>query len=113
VTAVDELIAFLRHQLDEDERVARALEPAYGIYPDGHTQAGSEYLDRFYVDRVLAEVEAKRRIVDEWNRRWDAEDPDYDVRRTDDNWGDALTFAVKLLAQPYAGREGWREEWRA
>lgn len=101
---MDELIAFVRAALDEDERVARALEPVFGIYPDGHTSAGSEFLDRFDADRVLAEVEAKRRILDALQGQREEDDPFVPLA------GDVIP---KALAKPYAGREGWREEWSA
>jgi hypothetical protein len=115
---MDELIAFLRAQLDEDERVALA---ASGFYDDRDLSAElvEEGFDREVGDlaaywdpaRVLAEVEAKRRILGE-HRPVEAGDVP----------GLAMCFVdnevmpcdhVRWLAQPYAGREGWREEWRA
>jgi hypothetical protein len=45
--------------------------------------------------RVLAEVQAKRRILDEFS------------------WEAGETRAIMHLAQPYAGQPGWQEEWRA
>jgi hypothetical protein len=48
--AVDFLVTFLRARLDEDERLAQQGKP---IPPD----------------RILRDVEAKRRIIDELNRR--------------------------------------------
>lgn len=99
---VDELIAWLRQQLDDDERVARQVmaDPG-GVFLDPETDATNvmtiaAHLYRWPPKRVLAEVEAKRRILDEAIRlsRYDGE----------------FEF-VQLLARPYAGRAGWREEW--
>jgi uncharacterized protein DUF6221 len=77
------------------------------------------HIARWDPARVLAEVEqerrdieAKRRILD-WLTRVD----EY-MDRDDMSWhrlGGAIDTddAVRLLAQPYAGRPGFREEWRA
>jgi hypothetical protein len=147
VSDVDDLIAFLRAQLDEDERVAReAPGPEWraGVERDGEPghwrgvkadlvlllpdapipmdhDVGSEVLRAEFVNdgksagrravdhavrwdpaRVLAEVEAKRRILDL------VTPGDYFG-----GFGEAYVQVVQLLAQPYAGRDGWREEWRA
>jgi len=69
--------------------------------------------------RVLAEVGSKRRILDEYTeaRRREAEKPGYDaVGRLETSLAKvvapALERVVRLLALPYAGRPGYREEWR-
>jgi hypothetical protein len=55
---VNDLVEFLRARLDEDEQVAReAAEHGEGVY-DSPMQA------TFWSPRVLAEVEAKRLIVE-------------------------------------------------
>jgi hypothetical protein len=146
---VDDLITFLRQQLDEDERVARAADPGpWAVIPcesetaaightsgphpmpcvvhrdeygDGIKVADAEHIARWDPARVLAEVEVKRCILDEILR--------YEAK-IDSEWGcchsaEAIAAgqcpetkpsdipAIRLLAQPYAGRDGWREEWRA
>jgi hypothetical protein len=132
---VDELIAWLRQQLDEDERVARAADSGRWLPEDkgitfeyraddfhggeaqarlvADTRANQWHIANWDPARVLAEVEAKRRILEA------APDEGDSVRYG--NWascGDGCAATVqleviKLLAQPYAGQPGWREEWRA
>lgn len=149
---MDELIAFVRAQLDEDERVARAAsagpwrydptqhhrEPgtvrfSEGVFTgpagrdaiciattgetdDPQSMVDAEHIARWDSARVLAEVEAKRRVLDEYAEAdhlqqvgWENDEPskyEYMARE------EALGKVVKLLAQAYAGRPGWREEWR-
>jgi hypothetical protein len=109
VSAVDELIAFVRAALDEDERVALACPDK--TWPQIGNGAGAEHIARWDPARVLAEVEAKRRILDE-------HDPSPTTKtccptcRDYDEPIQAPCPTVRLLAQPYADRPGWREEWR-
>lgn len=118
MTAVDELIAFVRQQLDEDEGLARTAfaehndavdewhEPWSGTVEIGpheddlncNDSGVSRHIVNWDPARVLAEVEAKRRILDMY--------ADYTAERRH------LAPVIWALAQPYAGREGWREEWR-
>jgi hypothetical protein len=132
VSGVDELSTFLRACLDDDERVARealhedAVRPGewmtehHGMDPEapmtchiaedraGHYWSvahkvyipNAEHIARWDPARVLAEVEAKRRILD-----LAAELQEREGRYADD--------FIRALAQPYAGRPGWREEWAA
>jgi hypothetical protein len=57
------------------------------------------HIARWDPARVLAEVEAKRKILSMYE--------DYTAERRH------LGPVIWALAQPYAGRPGWREEWRA
>lgn len=126
MSAVDDLITWLRAALDDDERVAHAVfgvnvradlingkpAPRWEFPPESssiyssdgilrvrHTwKREAEHIIRWDPARVLAEVEAKRRLVDFLGR---IPEMSYDVAE----WG------LMLLAQPYAGRDGWREEW--
>ncbi|MDX3068734.1 DUF6221 family protein [Streptomyces sp. ND04-05B] len=52
-------------------------------------------------ERVLREIEAKRRIIGAFEN-YDREAPELDVPES----------VVRLLALPYADRPGYREEWR-
>lgn len=129
---MDELVAFVRAALDEDERLARRVAGRYTVRnpdrPDnGHPYwplpsvernwhfrseesdsdpdiaAGLDLIKAYNPQRVLAEVQAKRRILDECDSiiyGWTHEE-------TKDYGRDIL----KALAQPYAGQPGWREEW--
>jgi hypothetical protein len=143
----DDLVAWLKRQLDDDERVAReASEPPWVVerasvmhsgpsasrHPDGQrlgrtvvasvgawdlgvpTAADAEHIARWDPARVLAEIEAKRRILDDYAILVGA------IRRVDDVDGNRLLYArrearesdIRWLAQPYTDRPGWREEWR-
>lgn len=114
----DELATWLRARLDEDERVARALEPDYGIYPDGHTEAGSAYLERFDSERVLAEIAAKRQLLDLHANHHFCGQGSMEVdaytwyEAGEKRTTDIPCLNLRLLALPYADRDGYREEWR-
>lgn len=117
---MDELITWLRAQLDDDERVARKCAPGpwvtqgevretYVVSSAGIAVAtgwlrDAEHIARWDPKRVLAEIEAKRGILDEL----DSMITGWTYEETKDFGRDIL----KTLALPYAGRDGWREEWR-
>jgi hypothetical protein len=124
VSDVDELLAFLRAQLDEDERVAREADSGRWIPEDkgitfeyhadyfhggeaqarlvADTRANQWHIANWDPARVLAEVEAKRRVLDMVT-----------LGNYYGGFGEAYVQVVHELAQPYAGRPGWREEWSA
>jgi hypothetical protein len=140
VSAVSELVEFLRARLDDDEAKAQAGATALGSppsWPDYQTydspelDVALEYLDHWGPSRALAEIEAKRRIVDEHfgllhpqgnpdracrqcsDRR--ADDDPLSHGGNDDRWlrlEPAPCLTVRLLALPYAGHEAYQEEWR-
>lgn len=101
VTGMDELVAYIRRALDEDERSIRTWA-ACCFHIEACDETGG-YLERFDEDRMLADIAAKRRILDLWSN--DAKYPDWDA-----GYEGAMDDVVKLLAQPYAGGEGWRPE---
>lgn len=115
---MSELITWLRVQLDKDEAEANK-------HPDGEDDP---YIDiearlaigypcepylRINKGRVLAEVAVKRALLD-----LHANDGDPHECAGRDSARGAVTDYVtlcatlRLLALPYAGREGWRDEWR-
>ena len=111
------LITWLRVQLDEDERIVRLNLgrsglgdngdfPDYRTYTDDDTGAAVDYLHNFRPPRMLAEMEAKRRIL-EWLDM--AEDWMFDKSYGGQPDGDDVR---KLLALPYADRDGYDESWR-
>lgn len=137
MTGVDELLTWLRQQLDEDERMARAAADlaktadwwasAEGRVHDANAPGcrnllGGEYawslddigahIARWDPARVLAKVKADRRILEIHHH----------IECKHDNYGPSGDCAecgneypcetVHLLAQAYAGQPGWREEWR-
>lgn len=138
---MDELITWLRQQLDNDERMARAAVADYdgegswcieppdpdeswarprlfwlavtnSVDPETMPPGMAEHIARWDPDRVLAAVEAKRRVLDEFEKALGRR-KQYPADQA--NAGALLMMVriVKLLAQSYAGQEGWREEWRA
>ena len=93
------LIEWLRAQLNEDERLAQAAPG--GVYLDDYaSEAEGDFADAFDPARVLAEVEAKRAIIAGYEASH---------RESDDYPG--WEGAMYAIAQPYAGRDGWRDEW--
>lgn len=147
---MDDLIAFLRARLDDDEaaaRVAAALtrspwttEGSTVMCGDGLPVAGIEdgesataaHIARWDPVRVLAEVDAKRRILDLHTGEHDCPEMHTGIYPADwpasAPWGkagecwahpsvehfeaDQPCPTVRLLALPYAGQDGYREEWR-
>jgi hypothetical protein len=118
------LIDWLREQLDADERLAQATTPGPWRYdptkvneisreesvfagPDGRaattiastgpcddppSMSDARFIAAWDPARVLAEVKAKRAILNEAIHLESEE-------------------IIQLLRQPYAGREGWKDEW--
>lgn len=143
---MDDLVTWLRVQLDEDEQTARDAkgeaptetgvwtlvdnrEHRAGAHIKVVDPLGYEVTENWEVNsrpwdtlphiarhdpaRVLREVEAKRRILDEIVPLIDQMDA-----QIESEWGSGLgptgesDRLVKLLALPYADRPGYREEWR-
>jgi hypothetical protein len=114
----DELVRFLQARFAEDaarqqdiweqwhHRDCEALPQA--LYPDRETGA----CDCGVPTSVLAEVEAKRRILAYATRRVSCSDahPQEDMYHPD---GHADTELLRLLALPYADHPDYRAEWRA
>lgn len=129
---MSDLIAFLRRCLDDDERVAReaASGPAGASWTAGTDGLAMPYIAGAKSDdgqwlrsvaqpeeieygphiachdpaRVLAEVDAKREILDDC--------AEYVAAGTEAATDGLAGRTLIALAQPYAGRDGWREEWR-
>lgn len=138
---MSDLETWLRQQLDEDEQTARSVEdrsdPWFGQWQAEGNKAlrtrngwvlahnrGEPYAPGLLAHiachdpaRVLAEIDAKRRILDDIVPDADGLDMQVDgefrVGRRDlaaePYLGDAL---MQLLALPYADRPGYRSEWR-
>ena len=113
------LAEFLLERIAEDETIARAAASGDGYTEwdnpcSGVVQAAGGNLDglvnapggiaihmaRHDPARVLAECDAKRRIVEELQRGVEP----------GDEWTDPTV--LKLLALPYADHPDFREEWR-
>jgi hypothetical protein len=127
----DPLVAFLNARLGEEEAAARDSPPSLGmltrwveVFGDGESRAEAHY-SRHDPARVLAEVDAKRRIV-----ALHSADPrvDHISGRTDDgevaclgcnaNFQEGYAESVggcptkRLLALPYAGHPDYDPGWR-
>ena len=140
----DDLVTWLRAQLDEDERLARAAFSDAGHWsangsrfivdqPDdgewrrgtlamddrrvegigitlydegGHDEDQAAFIAEHDPARVLREVEAKRRIIEEHPYAGAGKCETCDLDR------DWPCPTLRLLALPYADRSGYREEWR-
>ncbi len=124
---MDDLVAFLAARLDEDEQAAQSavdelanwggpwLAIADDIAKRAHFDADEigEHIARWDPARVLAEVEAKRRIIDEHEP---LQNGCCDTCCEDGPYGDSNQAwpcrTVRLLALPYADHPDYREEWR-
>lgn len=103
---VTDFTLWLRAQLDEDERIARALDE----HLDGHERPYN-LADPTDPARVVAEVDAKRRILaahpyQEYGAEWCGRCTGQEGH---ESWP---CTTLRLLALPYAGRPGYRHEWR-
>jgi hypothetical protein len=90
-TSTPTLPGFLLARIAEDEARARALDAAYEadeVRPPGRLV---NLFALVVPARVLAECEAKRRIVEQVN---------------------GMEYVLRLLALPYADHEDYRPEWR-
>ncbi|MEV8124094.1 DUF6221 family protein [Streptomyces sp. NPDC085944] len=135
----DEFLQWLREQLDDDERTARAVgseqwhpryvdsandqpDTATVSLPDGsdvavmerYSYADAEHIARHDPARVLAEVEAKRGVLRQYiDLREQVRNP---VSAENRSRARALQGEIgdilRLLALPYADRPGYRDEWR-
>lgn len=124
---------FLRARLDEDEGYARSAfaehndaEPQWSEIWSGALQIGpdedllitndapvSRFMARNDPARVLADVEAKRRIIDQYEAsvRADVEETDLEERWVTNGVRNALGQVVLSFAQPYADHEDFQSEW--
>jgi hypothetical protein len=123
-----DLVEFLRAALDEDERVARVAiayeeevddAPQYRHVVDYLGSILAAHIARHDPARMLAEVAAKRAIVEKAFEYAAIIDGEWGCGHNSDQiergecplkMPDKLML-LRLLAQPYAGRPGWREEW--
>jgi hypothetical protein len=106
---VDELVAWLLKQIDDDE-LAWEMVAARDVAVLLHGEP--------LAPRMLADVAAKRAILD-WcseRERIYVGTVATDVPRPEDFVDGQLkrpadAVVIRLLAEAYAGRPGWREEW--
>ena len=118
---MDDLIAFLRGRLDEDEQTARAADPGLNYligaveYAYDKVELDQRHAIRHNPARVLAEVDAKRRIVDEcayWIDKINTSGTDKYPYPNLAERGEVVLPVLTLLALPYADHPDYRDEWR-
>jgi len=127
---VSALADFLLARIAEDEAMAVQLAQLWAKVTDadrdGLDPGVREGMDSVFAvadgapadgapARLLAECDAKRRIVaehDEWERSVSTTPGDDPARRERQTHRDALGTVLRLLAVPYAGHADYREEWR-
>lgn len=139
---MDDLVQWLRAQLNEDERIAKAATPGpWWVDSSIHTESinagdgtsvigGARWGDEASVfesdedaahiaahdpARVLREIDAKRGIVDRYEFACrEAAQPGIaeEERETRIQAAAAFQSSVCLLAVPYDGRPGYLESWR-
>lgn len=116
---MDELVQWLREQLDEDEQIARGTgQPGtswQGLEMDGELRddanAGTvayipraetrAHIARHDPARVLREIDTKRRLIGRIN-----------THATIMGWDEVHGDLLRSLALPYADRPGYRDDWR-
>lgn len=127
---MDDLIAFLRARLDEDERTARHATQGPWVDELGHPIRGghelrfiiaqqaqrwnSQHIARHDPARVLAEVEAKRRMIALCEPplvdvTWPGDVARQYIPGEGEPWG---ADVLRLLALPYDGHPDYRDTWR-
>jgi hypothetical protein len=111
---VDEFLAFLRERLDEHEipdwheRTCQTHQKMPDNSPLG--LAGSPMsCNCKVIDYVMADVAAKRRIIDEHSVPWTATDAGTICSVCCRGWP---CKTLRLLALPYAGEPGYQEAWK-
>lgn len=137
---MSDLVAFLRARLVAERAVAERIA-ARLVYPPDRELAGQSYwpmptvrraaersdedaatlIGAFSPARVLAEVDAKRRIIAE-HPLIEASEPKVHpfpygcetchFDREEGVYGDGPCTTLKLLALPYADHPDYRQEWR-
>lgn len=137
----DDLVTWLRAQLDEDERAAlratagpwrRGEEgewddeeavlarrddarptcvAALGDFGDAQSAFDAEHITRWDPPSALVEVDTKRRIL-EAHEPYQSESQPGPACWTCGPGRPYPCLTVRLLTLPYAGRDGYREEWR-
>lgn len=105
------LTEFLLARYAEDEAVARRFHPDESLHV--HFAGDAEPTALYTAARVLAECEAKRRIV-EHHEVWHGH---CEVCAEEEVWGERSSMTapcptLRLLALPYADHREFREEWR-
>jgi hypothetical protein len=106
------LTDFLLARIAEDEDAARAADAPYFLYDlDGKGADQFAHIARHDPPRVLAECEAKRRIVEACGDIWEPNDHRW-MSDTDADYHAGLEVAARFLAAIYADHPDYRQEWK-
>ena len=135
---MDGLVEWLRAQLDEDERIARAATPGPWVDQGGYVtdvgprvqvtdygtqdgepeedspqgRADSAHIAEHDPARALREIDADRKLLAQFVEVGAREVDLDDAVEYADGWVNALGLAVRLRASVFSDRPGYREEWR-
>jgi hypothetical protein len=109
-----DLADFLLARIAETETVARAAVPAEGDWVTVADDSGDEVVLGMSGARVIAECEAKRRIVALHLASRDGLEKETDELRRlmAETISNSYAEVVKELARPYSHHPDYREEWR-
>ncbi|MCI3240266.1 DUF6221 family protein [Streptomyces spinosisporus] len=125
---MDDLVQWLRAQLDEDERIARAAGGTWwappdlpgevydsgGVNIDAKLKSFAAHIAEHDPARVLREIDAKRRML-ELHHSIELPTEALDACAECEVTGAYPEYpcrTLRLLALPYSDRPGYREEWR-
>ena len=117
-----QLSDFILQRIDEDEAVALGVRTSPWDELAFHDQASGDlpHIVRHNPTRVLAECEAKRRIIadlqraESWITTRDERAESWIPRRDEQAMGriNALRFVLKDLAAPHADHPDYQESWK-
>jgi Family of unknown function (DUF6221) len=93
----------LAHLADEDAQRLRPITDDLAVPTDGDRRVA--HMFRWSPARVLAECEAKRRIVEDYLAQVNSHRSGWDARTPRDH-------PLRALALPYADHPDYRPEWR-
>lgn len=127
MTDIAAITAFIEAQISEDAKTATGLQSMVTslselndrLPPASRRSTHVYNAGLWALGRVLAEIETKRAILrlhmtsyaelDDGTRRYFCQDRATDPDFNGDLWAPCLT--ARLVAAPYAGRDGWDEKW--
>jgi hypothetical protein len=114
---MSEIVEFLKARLDEDETIARdantSPEMVTGIPRSYASAPVAIHIARHHPERVLREVEAKRRIVHEYEVEVDRGPAGSRLEFEARHGGilDAYRASLRILAAAYSDHPDYRQEW--
>lgn len=73
---------------------------------------GAAHIERHHPKRILAEIDAKRQLLAEYEQAARYAKTTWGQSSADQSRARTLGKVVRLIALPYADRPGYREEWR-